>query len=180
MEQKRRTINSGRKKGSDAKKIWTVIAIILGLALIFYVSFKLSYGLFSPGNDEAETTQSTEEDIANMSREELENKYTELKKTLEDKEKEIEMLKERLENSSESDSQSVTENDDAANTQNDRPESKSPATDSGASSSNNASSSGTQSQAPASPAPAPAEPFSGSGELISPDDLAALDQAASR
>ena len=103
MEQRRRTITTGksRRKRNNSKKIMTIIGIILGLSLVFFVSYKIAYGLIAPGENgekpETAISESTEEDIANMSREDLEESYLKLKKQLEEKEEEIEMLKERLE-----------------------------------------------------------------------------------
>ncbi len=102
MEQKRRTITtrSPRKKRENKKKFWTIAGVVLGLVIVFFVSYKIAFGLISAGNNpnlpEKVASSSTEEDIANMSREDLEESYTKLKKQLEDKEEEIEMLKERL------------------------------------------------------------------------------------
>ena len=91
-------MRSANKKRKN-KKTLTALGIVLGLALLFYVSYKVSYGLFSSGNgNKNEVTQSTEEDIASMSREDLEKKYKELKKQLEEKEEEIKMLDERQKN----------------------------------------------------------------------------------
>ena len=110
MEQKRRTIkaHSSQKKRESTKKVWTIIGVILGLALVFFVSYKIAFGLITAGEHpeipETNVSSSTEEDIANMSREDLEDSYIKLKKQLEEKDEEIEMLKKRLE-----------DNEDAAN-----------------------------------------------------------------
>ena len=103
MEQKRRTITTEktRKRKNNSGKTLTIIGVILGLALVFFVSYKIAYGFISGGESketpETAISSSTEEDIANMSREDLEESYLKLKKQLEEKEEEIEMLKERLE-----------------------------------------------------------------------------------
>ena len=182
MEQKRRTISSNRKRGS-AKKFWTVVGIILGLALIFYVSYRLSYGLFSSDNDGAETTQSTQEDIANMSREELENKYMELQDKLAEKDKEIDMLTERLEkgNDSKPETDSKPEDKNEESIIDSEPQTK---PDTSSESSRPSQSAEQHSQtAPSTPStpeantPPPAAPFEPSSELISPEDLAAMEQA---
>lgn len=96
MEQKRRTIRTNSKK-VKGKKIGMIIAIILGLAIIFWVSFKISYGFFSTEtpipNDKVLTT---EEEISGMPRKDLEEKYLKLKDALKDKEAELEMLEKKL------------------------------------------------------------------------------------
>ena len=191
MEQKRRKISTSRKKG--AKRIWPIIWIILGLALIFYVSFRLSYGFFSSGNENSEITESTHEDIANMSREELESKYIELQEKLEEKDKEIEMLKERLEKGAK---ESEEKNNESEAGQEETPSENRPSDDAPKPSAENASSQKSSEQpqqaqpqapsapepshtpAPQAPAPDPAAPFNPSSELMSPEDLAALEQAA--
>lgn len=188
MEQKRRTI-SNRRKSRDAKKVWTIIGIILGLALIFYVSFRLSYGLFSSGSDKDEITQSTQDDIKSMSREELEKKYMELEKKLEEKDKEIDVLTERLENEEKNKPEDIadtesdknnsddTQKQDASekkSTSNEQPkQSQQPEPE--AQNHHSAPEATTPSQ---TPAPAPAAPFQPSSELMSPEDLAATEQAA--
>ncbi|MBQ7718129.1 MAG: hypothetical protein IJT38_02380 [Clostridia bacterium] len=179
MEQKRRTITYRKKSG--AKKVWTVIGIILGLALIFYVSYRLSYGLFSSGENKDETTQSTQEDIANMPREELEKKYMELQEKLEEKDKEIEMLTDRLEDASKKDEKDKEEAD---------LEKEDKKEDTGSEHQNAASEQPKQPQhtetntqsntgAPATSTPPPASDsqFQSNSELISPEDLAAMEQA---
>lgn len=182
MEQRRRTINSSsRTTRNSSKKVGRIIALILGLAIIFTVAFTLSSWFLNRDND-TETTQSTQEDIANMSREELENKYTELKKALEEKEKEIDMLKERLENSSAESSQPVTGNDapsSDADSQNNNSEPKNSASDANTSSNNSGNTSpSVSSQPPAASSPAPAEPFQNSGGVLTPEELAALEATA--
>lgn len=106
MEQKRRTIHTGTKKRKGRKTV-LIIGIIIALALIFWASYKISYGLFSSEKPD-DAIVGTEEDISNLSREDLEAKYLELEKSLKDKEAEIEMLEEKLKGKS-----NVTTEDDS-------------------------------------------------------------------
>ena len=98
MEQKRRTIHTGTKK-RKGKKTALIIGIIIALSLIFWMSYKISYGLFSTEKPD-DAIVGTEEDISNLSREDLEAKYLELEDALKDKEAEIQMLEEKLDNNS--------------------------------------------------------------------------------
>lgn len=98
MEQKRRTIHTGTKK-RKGKKTALIIGIIIALSLIFWMSYKISYGLFSTKKPD-DAIFGTEEDISNLSREDLEAKYLELEDALKDKEAEIQMLEEKLDGNS--------------------------------------------------------------------------------
>ena len=115
MEQKRRTIttHTSQRRRENKKKMWTIIGVVLGLALVFFVSYKIAFGLITAGenNSKPETaiSSSTEEDIANMSREDLEDSYMKLKKQLEEKDEEIEMLKKRLDDKETDDTPAATE-----------------------------------------------------------------------
>jgi len=89
MEQKRRTMSTTGARKKKGKKVWKVLGVIVALGLIFFLSYKISYGLLSDGsNPSTDATQSTEEDIASMTREELEKSYKDAKKQLEEKDAE--------------------------------------------------------------------------------------------
>lgn len=172
MEPTRRTITTqkSQKKRENTKKVLMITGIVLGLALIFFVSFKISYGLMSDDTAKKADTaasSSTEEDIANMSREDLEANYIKLKKQLEEKDAEIKMLKERLgehEEPSETPAPSATtapteESDDDDDEPDPTPKPTAPPA--------------------ATPAPQQTPPSATnapSGELMSPDELANLSQ----
>ncbi len=175
MEQRRRTIQSGKsqKRRNNSKKTLTIIGVILGLALVFFVSYKIAYGLISTGENkekpETAISSSTEEDIANMSREDLEESYVKLKKQLEEKEEEIEMLKERLEGDTPSETvkpSETTESRDDEPEENDEPQSTPKPTAPPAATPK-------PTQAPMQEEP-PAATEAPDGGLMSPEDLANL------
>ncbi len=180
MEQRRRTMRTTNKKRKN-KKIWTAIGIILGLALLFFVSYKISYGLFSSGSDNKnEITQSTEEDIASMSREELEKKYKELKKQLEEKEEEIKMLDERQKNGGDTNVTPAPLTPEPTSSVSDTSDSSSPSQQTASPSQTSAPKATQapepqQTQAPVhtqTPAPAPPAPTEAPKNLMTPEDLA--------
>ena len=165
-----RSANRKRKN----KKTLTVLGIILGLAMLFYVSYKVSYGLFSSGNgNKNEVMQSTEEDIASMSRENLEKKYKELKKQLEEKEEEIKMLDERQKNIGDTAAtpppvtpQPATESGENDNTDSPR-QTQTPSQKSAPKPAETSAPKATQTPAPALPAPTEAPK-----NLMTPEELA--------
>lgn len=172
MEQRRRTIQAGKpqKRRNDSKKTLTVIGVVLGLALVFFVSYKIAYGLISTGENkekpETAISSSTEEDIANMSREDLEENYLKLKKQLEEKEEEIEMLKERLEGDKPSETEKPSDTSDDEPEENDEPQSTPKPTAPPAATPK-------PTQAPMQEEP-PAATAAPDGGLMSPEDLANL------
>ena len=181
MEQKRRTIKASgrasRRKG-DKTKLFTVIGIVAGLILVFVLSYNISYGLLTSNDEkksqEAEPSKSTEADIANMSREDLEKEYEKLKKQLEEKDDTIKKLNERIEemeNGDEKDeaASTPTPSDDDANEESNKPAKTPEPTPPPAATP-------TPEENTQQNTPPPADEFDGGG-LMSPEDLANLDNA---
>ncbi len=83
--ERRRTYSPGSKK-NRGRKIVTILAIVFGLILVFYISFIASSHLLG-GSDEVPT------DLEGLTPEE---KIEELEKQVKEKDEEITMLKERL------------------------------------------------------------------------------------
>jgi len=161
VEQKRRTITTGRvSKKKDRRKIWAVLGVILGFIVIFAVSYGITYGLITSDEGEdapgAAVSSSTEEDIANMSRADLEENYLKVKKQLEEKDAEIKMLKERL-------NQHEAANDETAPSTTTTPDENEDKEETSSDNSENESSAGEAT-------PPPATDFSNEG-LMSPEDL---------
>ena len=185
MEQKRRTMSTTGARKKKGKKVWKVLGVIVALGLIFFLSYKISYGLLSDGsNPSTDATQSTEEDIASMTREELEKSYKDAKKQLEEKDAEIEMLKEKV---SKGDSTTATPSESSKTSETSKPaesskpsettkpqETKKPAeTPKSTPSHTTAPSTGNStSQTPPPPTKAPSD------QLMTPDDLANLPGAS--
>lgn len=183
MEKKRRVISTGGKR-NNLKTILIVLAIILGLALIFYISFTVSLGLFSSDNNDKATTQGTQANISGMTREELEDSYLELQEKLEQKEDEIEMLEKRLERY-ESAAGSAAPSTSTPDTQTSAPSTSTPDTPSSTPATAPPTvAPPTQTPTPTSAPPTqepstppPASPFENEG-LLSPEDLAGIEQQA--
>lgn len=184
MEQKRRTMNAAGTRKKKGKKVWKVLGIIVALGLIFFLSYKISYGLLSDGSKPStNATQSTEEDIASMTREELEKSYKDAKKQLEEKDAEIEMLKEKISkgDSASTPSESVKPSESPKPSESAKPsespktqETKKP-TEAPKQTPAHTTAPSTGNSAPATPPPATKAP---SDQLMTPDDLANLPGAS--
>ena len=185
MEQKRRTMSTTGARKKKGKKVWKVLGVIVALGLIFFLSYKISYGLLSDGsNPSTDATQSTEEDIASMTREELEKSYKDAKKQLEEKDAEIEMLKEKV---SKGDSTTATPSESSKTSETSKPaESSKPSettkpqetkktTETPKSTPSHTTAPSTGNSTPQTPSPATKAP---SDQLMTPDDLANLPGAS--
>ena len=185
MEQKRRTMSTTGARKKKGKKVWKVLGVIVALGLIFFLSYKISYGLLSDGsNPSTDATQSTEEDIASMTREELEKSYKDAKKQLEEKDAEIEMLKEKV---SKGDSTTATPSESFKPSETSKPaESSKPSettkpqetkktTETPKSTSSHTTAPSTGNSTSQTPPPATKAP---SDQLMTPDDLANLPGAS--
>ena len=185
MEQKRRTMSTTGAREKKGKKVWKVLGVIVALGLIFFLSYKISYGLLSDGsNPSTDATQSTEEDIASMTREELEKSYKDAKKQLEEKDAEIEMLKEKV---SKGDSTTATPSESSKPSETSKPaESSKPSettkpqetkktTETPKSTPSHTTAPSTGNSTPQTPPPATKAP---SDQLMTPDDLANLPGAS--
>lgn len=185
MEQKRRTMSTTGARKKKGKKVWKVLGVIVALGLIFFLSYKISYGLLSDGsNPSTDATQSTEEDIASMTREELEKSYKDAKKQLEEKDAEIEMLKEKV---SKGDSTTATPSESSKTSETSKPaESSKPSettkpqetkktTETPKSTPSHTTAPSTGNSTSQTPPPATKAP---SDQLMTPDDLANLPGAS--